>query len=125
MITKDRNKLISFWSPHIEKMQASGVSRSNYCRTNDLKDHQMAYWEKRLSPLKTKKAPINRMAASNAFVKAKIQDDGASKSAVPALLAINAAHPFRLIFGDDVSIELGAGADPIWVAHLIRAIRGA
>lgn len=38
-----------FWEDHIQAWQQSGLSQVEYCRRNNLKDHQWWYWRKRIS----------------------------------------------------------------------------
>ena len=38
-----------FWEEHIQAWQQSGLSQVEYCRRNNLKDHQWWYWRKRIS----------------------------------------------------------------------------
>ena len=37
-----------FWREHIDRWQESGLTKSAYCRQEDLKLHQMSYWCQKL-----------------------------------------------------------------------------
>ena len=120
MITDDQKKLIAFWTTHVEKKQAAGMSRAEYCRNNNLVRHQMTYWERRLRSLKKKKQPNDMRPAGSVFAKAVIIDKVAAK---PALQSISESAPIRLKCGSELLLELSGGIDPIWVANLINTMR--
>ena len=48
-----------YGSKHVRDWQASGETRSGYCRLHDLKAHQLTYWIKAVEPtrLPTEKMP--------------------------------------------------------------------
>ena len=45
---KSEDKRI-FWEDHIQAWQQSGLAQVEYCRENNLKNHQWWYWRKRIS----------------------------------------------------------------------------
>lgn len=47
MQRQDREKH-EFWGAHIKDWQQSGLSQADYCRRNNLRDHQLTYWKKRI-----------------------------------------------------------------------------
>lgn len=54
----------NFWKHHIDRWQESGLSQTEYCRRQNLKPHQLAYWKKRFLPIETRAA----------FVALKLED---------------------------------------------------
>lgn len=44
--SKEKRK---FWEDHIQAWHQSGLSQVEYCRENNLKNHQWWYWRKRIS----------------------------------------------------------------------------
>ena len=47
-----------FWQQQIEKLKTSGLSRSQYCRENNLNYDRFGYWLKRLSPVTSEFIPV-------------------------------------------------------------------
>lgn len=41
----------NFWEHQIEKLKASGQSRSQYCRENNINYNRLGYWLKNLLPV--------------------------------------------------------------------------
>ena len=37
------------WQQHIDAWQASGLSQTTYCKTQDIKAHQFSYWKNKLA----------------------------------------------------------------------------
>jgi hypothetical protein len=48
------------WGAHIKDRQQSGLSQADYCRRNNLQDHQlMTYWKNRILKREQKGRPVN------------------------------------------------------------------
>jgi hypothetical protein len=48
MNEKDERR--AYWSGHVRDWQASGKTRSEYCRSHNLTAHQLTYWIKVVEP---------------------------------------------------------------------------
>ena len=47
-----------FWGQQFEKLKASGLSRSKYCRKNGINYDRFGYWLKKLSPISSEFVPV-------------------------------------------------------------------
>jgi hypothetical protein len=47
-----------FWKQQVEKLKASGLSRTQYCRTNSINYHRFGYWLKKLPSVSSKLVPV-------------------------------------------------------------------
>jgi hypothetical protein len=47
-----------FWIKHLEAQKASGLSRSHYCRTNNINYHRFGYWMQRLFSVAAAFVPV-------------------------------------------------------------------
>lgn len=51
-----------FWEQQSEKLKASGLSRSQYCRVNSINYHRFGYWLKKMPPVSPKLIPVKLQA---------------------------------------------------------------
>ena len=51
MTKQEREKRRELWCERVETFRASGESVAAWCREHGLKEHQMRYWLRRLSPV--------------------------------------------------------------------------
>jgi len=51
-----------FWERQLEQLTASGLSRSQYCRENNINYDRFGYWLKKLSPVVSKFVPVKLQA---------------------------------------------------------------
>jgi hypothetical protein len=119
MIAEKRQKLLAFWTRHIEKKRTTDVTRAAYCRANDLDHHQMIYWERRLASIETENTSRSP-GPGGAFAKAVVDD----KSGLQPIIPTAGNNNFRLKFPCGLVLELDGASDPVWAAKLIRAISG-
>jgi hypothetical protein len=97
----------SYWKQQIEQWQQSGLTQAEYCRRNNLKHHQLAYWKKRC--LKTQSAV--------SFAAVQLEDLlDIPAAADQASLAVVIDNPFK--------VEVTAGFDPQLLRQVIIALRG-
>ena len=47
-----------FWEDQFDKLKASGLTRSQYCRVNNINYHRFGYWLKRLTPESSEFVPV-------------------------------------------------------------------
>jgi len=62
----------AFWAHHVKAWQASGSSRSAYCRHHDLKLHQLIYWISTLDANVIVKPRASPVAASSGFIPVRV-----------------------------------------------------
>jgi len=107
--TAELEALRGFWKEQIESWQESGLSRSEFCRRQDLKYHRFVYWRKRfLRPA----API----CPPGIVELPFTIGAAGL--VPEPL-----KPVRLAFGSrNYRIEVERDFDPIALRQLIHVL---
>lgn len=98
----------SYWQQQSDKLRASGLSRSEYCRRNNLSVSRMAYWEGRLTDLKAR----SKLKASR-FAKAIV-----APSHVGDVRGV-----IRLVVGSDLVIECGSDIEPTWIVRLAAALK--
>ncbi len=92
----------------LDKCLAAGLSRAAYCRLHNLKVSQFQYYfERAKKMLVTKKSPFARVVATTV-------------ATLPA--PILTSRSARLMFGGNVALEIDAGTDPVWLAHLITSV---
>ena len=97
----------SYWKQQIEQWQQTGLSQAEYCRRNNLKHHQLAYWRKRC--LKTESAV--------SFAAVQLED----------LLDIPASTDqasIAVVIDNRFKVEVTAGFDPQLLRQVIAALRG-
>jgi len=97
----------SYWKQQIEQWQQSGLTQAEYCRRNNLKHHQLAYWKKRC--LKTQ--------TDVSFAAVQLED----LLDTPAL-ADQAA--LTLEIDNLFKVQITEGFDPELLRQLIAALRG-
>ncbi len=71
-MTNTRAEKRIYWTRHIKAWQASGSSRSAYCRHHDLKLHQLTYWISVLDEKSRAVAP-----PSNKFIPVRVAPSSA------------------------------------------------
>lgn len=96
-----------YWKRQIDSWQESGLSQSQYCRQNDLKDHLFFYWKKRI----VKPEPATRFVSLNL---GSVSETGTAKKSCP----------LRLVISDGIKIEVDAGFNPQLLRQLIIVLRG-
>jgi len=98
--SKEKRK---FWEDQIQAWQQGGLSQAEYCRQNDLKNHQWWYWRKRISHL-----------ADNdvTFVPLRFSSSKVSQTSI------------RVVTPNGYRIELDHGFDLSKLRQLITAVRG-
>jgi len=97
----------SYWKQQIEQWQQTGLSQAEYCRRNNLKHHQLAYWRKRC--LKTESAV--------SFAAVHLED----------LLDIPAPpnqSSLAVVIDNQFKVEIAAGFDPQLLRQVVTALRG-
>jgi hypothetical protein len=47
-----------YWQEKLDRLKASGLSRSQYCRNNNINYDRFGYWLKRLSPITPTFVPV-------------------------------------------------------------------
>lgn len=47
-----------FWRQQLENLKISGLTRSQYCRENNINYDRFGYWLKRLSPVSSEFIPV-------------------------------------------------------------------
>lgn len=56
-----------YWQEQLDKLKASGLSRSQYCRDNSINYHRFGYWLKRLLPASPTFVPV-KMQTSEVLI---------------------------------------------------------
>ena len=85
-MTNKREQKRSYWSGQIKQWQASGETRSGYCRVHGLKLHQLTYWAQVFeSPSRA-----TSTSSANGFVAVRVAESA------PQDLAIRLPNGFRL-----------------------------
>lgn len=107
-MTLKKSDRSALWQQHLDNFKSSGLSRAAYCRQHELKTHQLAYWLDRGGKA--------RGHSKVAFARVVVAEPP-SKAAARSTKA-------RLYFSDSVALELDSGADPAWIAQLIRHVGG-
>jgi hypothetical protein len=106
---EDNKRKRDYWSSHIERWQESGLSQSDYCRENDLKDHQFVYWKKRIIQAEETAVRFVSLNLDPLTNKQPLQGPGCT---------------LRLVVSNGLKIEVEAGFDPNLLKQLIIALRG-
>ena len=94
------------WQAHLDAMVKSGLSRSEYCRQQNLSYHAMTYWQRKLS------RPSNRtnlvpVTLPTAF----IQHGGQHNEA-----------ELRIILPGNLSIAVGDNFSPITLSRVLTVV---
>ena len=92
-----------FWEEHIQAWQQSGLTQVEYCRQNNLKNHQLCYWRKRFSD-----PPDTDVT----FVPVRFSSSKISR------------YGISVVTPNGYRIEFDNGFDFSKLRHLITAIRG-
>ena len=98
--SKDKHK---FWENHIQASQQSGLTQVEYCRENNLKNHQWWYWRKRIS---------HPSDTDVTFVPLRFSSSKISQAGI------------RVVTPNGYRIELDPGFDFSKLRQLITAVRG-
>lgn len=69
-----------YWKKHIALKRSSGLTRAEYCRKNNLKIHQLEYWERKKIAVSnsTKLLPL-KLVSNEALAKDVSQANNANK----------------------------------------------
>ena len=98
------------WTAHVSALASSNLSRAEYCRQHGLRYNQMIRWQSRLA-----KAGVSKK--SKAFLLAKV----APRKTQADLSSGTCA---RIVTRSGAALELGASADPRWIALVIAELGG-
>ena len=90
----------AFWKTHVENHASGGLTRKKYCEENQIKEHCLIYWRRRLTG---KSEP-----AKNRFVPVKVRSEQK-----PLLL---------LKVGNGISLEFSEAPDPRWLGQMLRNV---
>jgi len=93
-----------FWQRHIEDCRKSGMTQKEYCLQNDLKEHRLWYWKKRL--MKKDPQPVSLVQLFPTESR-PMKSNGSS---------------IRLTIADRFRIDVERGFDPITLQQLIYAL---
>jgi hypothetical protein len=97
----------SYWKQQIEQWQQTGLSQAEYCRRNNLKHHQLAYWKKRCLETQT----------DVSFAAVQLEDLlDTPAPADQAALTLEIDNLFK--------VQITEGFDPQLLRQLIAALRG-
>lgn len=112
MAIKTRQAAISerrqFWQKHIENCQKSSITQREYCLQNNLKEHRMWYWKKRLKKV-SPQPPVS-------LVQLQFPNEPRPR------LTENSSSTLRLIIGDRFRIDVERDFDPVALQQLIYAL---
>ena len=97
-----------FWSGHVERWRESGLSRTKYCKQNDLNLSQLVYWLQKSETAASEPKPI-------AFVRVNTVEDGKESA------GISNSH-FRLQLDDSLFLHWQGEADPEYIHRLMKAL---
>jgi hypothetical protein len=92
------------WQQHIDALKASGKTRKEYCKANQINSSTLDYWCRKLNPNPKKK----RQRKERGWIPLRIREDGS-------------ASELDLRVGR-VSIAVKPGFDPSLLKELLRAI---
>ena len=95
-----------YWKKHLEIWQETGLTQAEYCRRNNLKQHQLVYWKKRFSKTET----------DVSFVPLKLED-------LLDLPARQDQASLILVINNQFKIEIKAGFDAQLLRQLIFVLR--
>ena len=98
---------VSYWQRMLASLEASGLSRAEYCRRRRLNDQTLTYWVKRLGH--SNEGGAGAGARLGSFVEVSWPGAGGP-----------AAYEVRL--GNGRSIRLGAGFESEALQRLIRTV---
>ena len=91
----------AFWQSHMEGWKGSGQSKQAYCREHGLNSASFYRWHGKLV-------------------------DGESKGprfvSVHLPVAPSNGYAVEITLGNGRLVRIGRDADPVWVAHLVRAL---
>jgi hypothetical protein len=99
------------WRRLVTALEASGLSRAEFCRRRRLSYHTMTYWVKRLGNVKGPGAG----GGPASFVELSLP-------AVTAPLAVTTPAAYEVLLGNGRSIRLGPAFDDETLARLIRTV---
>jgi len=92
-----------FWEDHIQAWQQSGFTQIEYCRQNNLKDHQWWYWRRKISQPSDAEVTFVPLSFSS------------SKISQP---------PISMVTPNGYRIEFDHGIDVSKLRELITTVRG-
>ena len=98
-----------FWLGHIDDWRASGLSRTAYCKQNDINLSQLIYWLRKNDPAESESTPA-------AFLRVNAIQGGGEER-----VEASASH-FRLEFHDTLFLHWHGEANPQYIRHLIKAL---
>jgi hypothetical protein len=101
----EKAELRKEWERRISVFRASGQTQAKWCATNDLKEHQLKYW-------------LKRIEGSNSKQKSKAQ--WASVSIEEVVEEPNDTLQIKI---GEASIEVKPGFNPSFLADVVRTLK--
>lgn len=98
---------VRFWPAHVRALEASGLSRREYCRRQRLSYHALTYWVRKL-----------RQTSGSALPPALVEVPTCS-----ALLLRRSCPPFRLHLGPDRLLEIEPDFDETSLSRLLGVLQ--
>ncbi len=98
----------SFWKKQIRNWQESGLSQSEFCRTNNLIPHRFTYWKRKLVKQQEKAVSLVQVD-----MKTKLNTKPAYRS------------PLRIVFNNQFHIEVDRDFDPVTLRQLVYTLKQA
>jgi transposase-like protein len=105
------------WSPEergewLALFEQSGQSHADFCRTNGIPESTMSLWRKQM-----RSAPVDA-SHTGEFVEVAL-------AAEPIPAAAVRVAPIVVHLADGLCLEVAPGTDIVWLAELVRMLRGA
>ena len=95
-----------YWSGHIEKWRQSGLSRSAYCKQEDVSVCQLGYWIN-----KEKSGPEKLSTEQSGFIKLRTLTDQCA----------GMDYAFQLWISDTILLQWRGEASPGYIHQLVKA----
>ena len=62
----------SVWRERLQRYEQSGLRRSEFCRRNNLKEHQLQYWRERLRELERRNGQFVQVSGTKSSIELHI-----------------------------------------------------
>ncbi len=109
-----REYRLSQWFPIIKACHESGLSVKEWCKQNDIIDHQFYYWQRKLREVASRAIPTDEMNSSR-FVQLSTKTHTATVSSV-------AFTPSMIVRVGNASIELSDHVQPEMLAQVLKVL---
>ncbi len=109
------SKGIAFWQQHISSWQHSDLTKTAYCRANDLAKSTFDCWHKKLQPSDTKKAKSRDFLSLGLAQETRAQQHLFQPS--PATAAI------EIQFQQGILIRINSPVDHDTLFHVLQVVR--